>query len=124
MSARTLVYINGVALPNPTTYNVPMTDIDSSDTMRNERGELIRNRVRQGVSKIELAWTLRSPELASLLEAITPARMSVKFFDPNTYAYKTATMYVGDRTCTMRVYTPYMDFDDIVWDCSFNLIEY
>ena len=124
MSAYTLVYVNDVALPNPETYNISIIDIDGSDTMRNELGIMVRNRVRQGAMKIELSWTLRSPALAQLLKAVTPAQFSVRFFDPNTYEYRTASMYVGDRSCQMKLYTPDMDFDDILWSCKFNLIEY
>lgn len=124
MAKQALLYVDGVELPNPTQYDVTVLDIDSSETARNERGVMTRNRVRQGAVKISLSWTLRSPEIASLLSVVTPAAFSVRFFDPKTYNYGTATMYVGDRTCTMKLYTPDMDFDEILWEYKMSFIEY
>lgn len=119
-----LVYINNVGLPNPTKYSVPLSDLDSSDTSRNELGELVRNRVRQGIRKIELSWVLRGSQVPGLLKLIKPAKFRVRFLDPNTFTYQEANMYVGDRSCSMKLYTDDMDVDETLWDISFNLIEY
>lgn len=124
MAAQTLIYISDVAVPNPNTYNVTNIDIDSSDTMRNERGIMTRNRVRHGATKIELAWILRSPDQASLLKLVAPAQVPVRFYDPDVQGYRTAVMYAGDKSCNMKLYTADMDFDDVLWECKFSLIEY
>lgn len=121
-----MIYINNVALPNPQVdgYNVTVIDIDSEDTNRNERGVMIRNRIRQGVYKVQAKWILRGAQLSSLLTLTQPAQFPVRFLDPLTNSYRSATMYVGDRSLNVKAYTSNMSADQILWDVSFSLIEY
>ena len=119
-----MIAINGKRLPNPTKYRVGMSDLDSADTTRNEAGVLIRNRVRQGVTKIELGFTLRGQDASWVLDLVTPAQVSVEYYDPRIFQPRTINAYVGDRTCNMQVYTPNMNVEDIWWEVTFNLIEY
>ena len=119
-----MIIIDGTTLPNPTKYNVSMSDLDSSDTTRNEAGVLVRNRVRQGVTKIELSFMLRGREVAQVLDLIEPAQVSVEYFDPRGFEPRKIQAYVGDRSTNMALYTPDMRPEDILWEVSFNLIEY
>lgn len=119
-----MIAINGTQLPKPTKYLVTMSDLDSSDSARNEAGVLIRNRIRQGVTKIELAFTLKGSDASWVLELVQPARVSVEYFDPRSFVPRTIDAYVGDRSVNMRVYTPDMSAEDILWEVSFNLVEY
>lgn len=119
-----MIYIDGTLLPYPTKYNVNVSDLDSSDTTRNEAGVLVRNRVRAGITKIELAFTVRGDVASTILKLIEPAQFHVKYYDPRASVYREITAYVGDRSTTMRVYTPGMEISDIWWDVAFNLIEY
>lgn len=119
-----LIYINGTSLPHPTKYDVLQSDLDSSDTTRNERGVLLRNRVRQGVLKINLSWTLRGSQVATLLSLVVPDKFTVRYIDLQTFTYKEAIMYAGDRTCNLKYNSAVTDPKDALWDISFNLIEY
>lgn len=119
-----MISINGIELPNPTKFIIGMSDLDSSDTTRNEEGVLVRNRVRQGVTKIELSFKIRGRDVASIMGLIEPAQVRVSYMDPRIFDMREINAYVGDRTSNMLVYTPGMSYEDVLWEVSFNLIEY
>ena len=119
-----MLSINGTALPLPTKYDVGISDLDSSDTSRNEKGVLTRNRVRQGVTKISVGFTVRGSQTASILKLVEPAKVAVTYFDPRTSVTRTIQAYVGDRSCTLKVYLPEMAIEDMWWEISFSLVEY
>ena len=118
-----LLFIDGVEMPPPVSYSVPMQDLDSSDTYRNESGVLIRNRVRQGIAKIEAEWRANALDANILLGAIRPSKVSVMFYDPEISDYKTTNMYVGDRSCNLNAYFG-IGGEVNLWSIKFNLIEY
>lgn len=115
-----MIYINGIKLPDPSSYRVPEFDLDSGDTTRNERGYMQRDRIRQGVGKVELQWkAITSKDAKLILNAIKPSGVSVRYLTP--FGYTTRRMYVGDRQVEMvRGFIK----NDIRWDISYNLIEY
>lgn len=116
-----MISINGVDLPAPSTFKLPKFDLDSSDTNRNELGILQRDRVRQGIYKIELGWKgITSPELYTIETAVEPASIQVTF--PGPTGAITKTMYAGDRNIEMVKYD--RDHNKTRWDISFNLTEY
>lgn len=119
-----MIEIGKTKLPYPTKYLVSMSDLDSSDTTRNEEGVLVRNRLRQGVTKIELAFTIKGQEAARILDLVKPDMVSVKYFDPRQSTTRTINAYVGDRSCNLVVYHEGMTIEEMVWEVSFNLIEY
>lgn len=119
-----LLYIDGQYFPSPTKYNVLMSDLDSSDTTRSENGKLVRNRVRQGVTKIELAYVVEGWQSKVMMNYIEPAQVTVKFYDPRQDTQREAKMYVGDRTCTMKRFLSGDAISDIMWEITFNLVEY
>jgi hypothetical protein len=90
--------IDGFDMPSPTVYRVSHMDLDSNDTYRNELGITQRDRIRQGVRKIELEWTLLNAEDTALtLSSVKKANFLVTFLDPELGEI-TRTMYVGDRS--------------------------
>lgn len=119
-----MLYINEVHMPNPSKYDVQFSDLDSSESARNEQGVLLRNRIRQGVAKISVSWKVRGDKIATIIGAIEPAELEVKYFDPRKNAYGEATMYSSDRNCQLVLYTEDMDFSQALWEISMNLIEY
>ena len=115
-----MINIDGVDLPAPIKLKPPNSDIDSKDSGRNELGGFQRDRVRQGLYKIELAWkNLSSSDLHLIKTAIKPSEF--KFTFPSEVGFITKTMYAGDRDIDMVSYNS--DFNKILWDISFNLIE-
>ena len=119
-----MLYIDGTLMPNPSKYDIIMSDLDSSESSRSESGLLVRNRIRQGVLKIALAWTVRGDKASTILQAIEPAEFTVRYFNPRTNEYGTAQMYASDRTCNMKVYSEPMAISEVLWEISFNLIEF
>ena len=114
-----LINIDGVDLPAPSSFKLPQFDLDSSDTNRNELGVLQRDRIRQGIYKIELEWKAISSEKLAIIEsAIKPASLQVTF--PTATGHITKTMYAGDRNTAIALYKT----NGIYWDISFSLIEY
>ena len=117
----TIISIDGVDLPTPSVFRIPKYDIDSSGTTRNELGVLQRDRVRQGIYKIELEWrAITSSKLHLIESAIEPVAMNVRFLSPT--GYLTKKMYVGDRNIDMVLLNE--KIDDIRWTIRFNLVEY
>lgn len=115
-----MINIDGVDLPAPIKFKPPNSDIDSSDTGRNEIGVTQRDRIRQAVYKLELAWkNLSSSDLHLIKTAIKPSKFKVTF--PSEVGFISKTMYSGDRDIDMVAYNS--DFNKILWDISFNLIE-
>ncbi|HOA79958.1 MAG TPA: hypothetical protein PKK61_02695 [Defluviitaleaceae bacterium] len=117
-----LISIDGVDLPSPSSFKISRFDLDSSDTNRNELGILQRDRVRQGIYKIELEWKgITSEQVQTIETAIEPAQIQVTF--PTQRGLLTKTMYAGDRNGPEMVkYNE--DYNKIRWNISFNLIEY
>lgn len=119
-----MISVDGVSLPNPTKYLISMSDLDSSDTTRNEAGVLVRNRLRQGVTKIELAFILRGKDASWVLDLVKPDKVRVDYFDPRLSVTRSIDAYVGDRSCDLKVYTEGTLVEDMLWEVSFNLVEY
>jgi hypothetical protein len=116
-----IISIGGAAMPSPSSMKIPQFDLDSGDTGRNETGVIQRDRVRQGIYKIECEWKgITSSDLNMIENAVKPASFSVAF--PTSVGSQTKTMYVGDRNIEIAVYSE--DYHKIRWNISFNLIEY
>jgi len=119
-----LITINGTALPNPTKYSVPMQDMNSSDSSYSESGLYIRNRVRQGICRLELSWIVKGEDASTILSAIQPDKVQVRYFDPRTGGYSLAEMYVEDRSCALVSYKSDVNSDANLWEIAFNLMQY
>lgn len=116
-----MISINGVGLPPPTTLTVGKQDLDSPDSTRNERGYLQRDRIRQGMYRIELEFnTKTASEIAAIERTLTGAALTVTF--PDAGGNVTKKMYVGDRTKNMVLNNRVSS--RARWSLSFNLVEY
>jgi hypothetical protein len=121
-----MIAVGGVNLPEPSEYNVSLSDLDSENTTRNAKGVLIRDRVRAGVYKIDIGWEgLTRAQLQTITSAVSAAKLSVSFFDPTTgTANVTRTMYVGDRSGSLQSHLSEANRGASKWDLSFALVEY
>ena len=117
-----LLNINNVDMPKPTTYQVSVQDLDSSESVRSESGVLHRDRVRAGVRKIEVGWTVRTAESSKILKAVSGESFTVKFFDPQQNSVETATMYAGDKTVSLKNLIGDTGAATTLWEVSFSLI--
>lgn len=115
-----MITIDGVDLPAPTIFKPSNSDMDSQDTGRNELGVMQRDRIRQGIYKLELTWEkISSSQLHLIKMAIQPASIKVTFASEKGPITK--AMYAGDRNINMVAYNE--DYNKILWDISFNLTE-
>lgn len=121
----TLIKVNGQALPTPTAdgFSISRSDLDGSSTGRGEDGIMFRDRVREGIYKIELTWQLSMNDLKTVVSALTPDSFTVEFFDITTCSYVTRTMYAGDRSGKVINYIDADNPGTAMCELSCNLIE-
>lgn len=113
-----MITIGGVGLADPSELKVLQSDIDSQDSSRNEIGVLQRDRVRQGVYKLEVSWALLvGAAVETIKTAIAPSSFSVVF--PTSAGNVTKTMYASDRSIEMVTTQT-----GTRWNVSFSLIEF
>lgn len=113
-----MIQIDGVDMPDPSTFKIKEADLDSSDTKRNEEGYIQRDRIRQGIRTITLEWRgLTGSDATKVIKAVSPASFVVSF--PDTDGRKSVRMYAGDRTkeCINTGIGPR-------WNVSFDNVEF
>lgn len=114
-----LVSFGGYVPPAPTTYSLDIQDIDSEDSGRGETGYMTRERVREGLYKLSLAFTnITSADVLGIKNVISSEEITVTLFDGQ---YVTVKMYVGNRKLDLKSID---DEANCYWDMSFNLTEY
>lgn len=116
-----MITANGVDLPSPSVYRIGRQDLDSEDSGRNELGFLTRDRLREGVLKIEVEyWAINNSDSTLILQALSSAEMNVEFLLEGHKVSK--KMYVGDRSSEL---VRFMNREDkMAWNVNFSLIEY
>lgn len=116
------VALDGVSLPKIVFGGASCTvsDVDSAQSGRNQKGDMIRDRV-----AVKIKWQLSFPPLSpymmkKLLTAISVPSFSFTYPDPRSGTTSTGTFYAGDRT--MPVYS---EVDGLpFWEnISFSVIE-
>ena len=118
-----LVEVNGVALPEPSTYNATTSTI--VDSGRNVAGEVIGTVVRSDVAKIELTWRyLTAAQWANVIGPFTRNfTCTVRFFNQATASYTRRTMYVSDRTAGLFRRDPSSGAVLGFLNCALSLVE-
>ena len=107
-------------MPSPSSFKTPNMDLHSDATGRDEMGEQHIDRIRQGVYKLELEWSgIDSAKVRTLKNAVKLSSFSVELLTENGLVTK--KMYVGDRSQDMVKFNN--DFNKIIWNLSFNLVE-
>lgn len=130
-----LVEIDGVPMPDPITYELPLDDLDSSDSSLSESGVQIRNRVRAFVSQLHLGWRVGGADATKVLLASKPDRVTVRFFDPtidpgsgaydpSQGLYSTKYMFVQSRSCSLVHLGDTNERESNLWDISFTYVLY
>ncbi len=96
-----LVTVNGVELPEPSSYEGTTSTI--VDSGRNVQGKVVGAVVRHDVAKVTMSWNyLTAKQWATILSLFTANfYCSVRFYNQVTAGYTTRQMYVSDRTAGM-----------------------
>ena len=96
-----LVTVNGVELPEPSSYEGTTSTI--VDSGRNVQGKVVGAVVRNDVAKVTMSWNyLTAKQWATILSLFTANfYCSVRFYNQATAGYTTRQMYVSDRTAGM-----------------------
>lgn len=116
-----MITINGVILPAPSVYNISRQDLDSENSGRNERGVMIRDRLRSSVIKGTFEWWAVDNAKANLiLNAVEPSKVTAKLLVEGTYSTK--SMYVSDRSSDLVRYMG--KTSKMAWNIGFSLVEY
>ncbi|MDD6689230.1 MAG: hypothetical protein PUE56_04370 [Clostridium sp.] len=112
-------------LPIPSTMSVALQDIDGSESGRNQKGKMQRDRVAKGKRKVNYTWSgLNMAEMSQLLQAIDGVSMELKYPDPYEGGYKTIKCYVGDRTAPVWKKGS-TTTGEIIWESlSANFVEF
>lgn len=127
-----LIYVGGVALPEPSSYESNTATI--VDSARNLDGYVVGAVIRSNVAKVSLMWRFLRPEQWANILALFNASFynNVEFFDQATGTWVTKRMYVGDRSASMfrrnpditHISDPLQDYPVVGWkDCKLALVE-
>ena len=122
MALITITKANGtsVQLPDPSSYQFDVQDVDGSTAGRNQSGLMFRDRVAVKI-KIECQWqNLKQTQAQTILNAITDQFFTVSCPDPRTGSNVSFTAYCGDRS--VPAYN--LRTGNWIWsDLSVNFIE-
>lgn len=96
-----ILKINGVDMPDPSSFSVSIMDLDSEESRRNILGKLNRDRVAVK-RKLNCEWgPLTMSQISTLLNAVKDEFFQVTYPDPFVGGEATKTFYVGDRQMPM-----------------------
>lgn len=117
---RTILQINGVWIPDPSSLQWGLQSVSDSNAGRTTDGKMHVNLITRK-RKLELQWAGVDFEVASeILRAVNPETFEVTYLDALTNTRLTKTFYVGDRSAPVYSYT-----DGYRWytNLTFNIIE-
>lgn len=122
----TEVTVNGTLLPTPSKYSGSLSDLDVDSGRSVNGGKMVRNRIRQGMYKLEFTYQLLTYDVAmKLLDLIDGEFFNVNFFAIDEGKKITKKMYVGDRKFewTMAIPQGKTEYEIVVTNLTFNFIE-
>lgn len=114
-----IIEINDTPIKHPLNggYSVTVSDLDSENSTRSETGVLNRDRIRAGIYKLAVKWSLTTSELETLLNAISGDSFDVKFFFGELLTKK---MYASDKSINLKS----TDTLTSHWDVSISFTEF
>lgn len=96
--------VDGVAMPDPYKCEYGLMDVSSDDAGRvmDATATMYKQRIAQK-RKLSCAW--RNPSahtVGTVLRAVNPEYIAVRYWDAMDEQMETRTFYVGDRTAPLR----------------------
>lgn len=120
MANETMIRVDGVAMPCPSTFNWSLQDVSAGESGRTDDTVMHKNRVGQK-RKIELAWVFTNKaDTAFILQAFNPEYFDVTYYDPMAGRTETRTFYAGDRVAPVQYWFTSTERYERV---SFDIIE-
>lgn len=120
----------GIEIPEPAMGSGKITLSTLVNAGRNANGQFIGQVIGNDKFKIEMNWSILTPEQFRTILQVFDRGQSGKFvndfvvYDPRIMDYRTITMYVGDRTGTpIMVENPGTGHPRYWQDVQANLIE-
>lgn len=97
-----LLKVDGVALREPSQYEITYKDLDSSNSFTSETGILNRDMIRSNQHTLSVGWDrLTVGELETILRAVSgKSEFQLTYFDFYSMDYKTGRFYANDRKGT------------------------
>lgn len=94
-----LLSVDGVALREPSKYDITYKDLDSENSYTSETGILNRDMIRSNQHTISVGWDrLTANEMKVILQAVSnKSEFQLKYFDYYDMDYKTGRFYANDR---------------------------
>lgn len=94
-----LLTVDGVALREPSKYDITYKDLDSENSYTSETGILNRDMIRSNQHTISVGWDrLTANEMKVILQAVSnKSEFQLKYFDYYDMDYKTGRFYANDR---------------------------
>ena len=97
-----LLTVDGVALREPSQYDITYKDLDSSNSYTSETGILNRDMIRSNQHTLSVGWDrLTAEELKTILQAVSgKSEFNMTYFDFYSMSYKSGRFYANDRKGT------------------------
>lgn len=103
-----LMYVNDVALKNPSQYDPVLQNLASDSSFTSETGITNIDPVRNNISTLTIKWDrLTASELQSICTLISPDDLnktvfSLRYFAMHRGSYVTGNFYVTDRNISTK----------------------
>lgn len=120
MAFNTYLKLDWINLPQPDSYDLSLSDVESDSSGETEAGTIQRDIVRTGVVNISVSFSVSAEWLKILTSFSQGTKISVGYFDTQTLALKTTDMYMTDFKAKLCHDTSKKG----LWSVSFNLKEY
>lgn len=93
------ITVDGVLLPNPSSYDVQYADLDSENSYTSETGVLVRDMIRSNQRTVSVSWDIVSnSQLQAILQAISGRdSFQLKYWDFFDDDYRTGKFYADNR---------------------------
>ena len=115
-----MMLVDGVELPAPSTFEWGMIDVSASDSGRTQDGKMHKNRLAQ-TRQLKLSWSgTDKARTAKILQMVNPEYIRVTYPDAMSGTDETLTFYLGDRSAPIKIWTVNNKRYEIL---SFDLIE-
>lgn len=119
------IYINDVPFPYPSKDSGLQTVVTMVNSARTADGVLRGEKIGRDQSKVELTWSILTPEVWSQMLQIFDQNFTftIRYMDMVTNNWKTRTFYVGDRKAQPYQVDPVTNRPMYYKNCVANVID-